>query len=52
MMIDLQDMAESHQKQQDDTDWQPVDNPWTDERIATEVEKLNVMARIYEGDDG
>lgn len=36
-------------------DWHAMDNPWFDNnfeyRVLDEVEKLNMMAAIYEGDD-
>lgn len=37
-------------------EWHSMDNPWFDGnfeyRVLSEIERLNVYSRIYEGDDG
>jgi hypothetical protein len=50
-MTDLIEMVENHQKQEQE--WQPLDNPWLDHdpRIVSDIEKLNLMAKMHEGDD-
>jgi hypothetical protein len=50
MMTDLTQMAESL-KTTSEQDWQPEDNAWVSEEMAQEIEKLNLMARMHEGDD-
>ena len=49
-MTDLTEMAEILKKS-NDQDWQPEDNAWLDEQTVKEIEKLNLMARMHEGDD-
>ena len=56
MMIDLSEMAEEHQQvskcaNQIHTDWHSIDNPWIDDNVAEEVERLNLYQKMYNGED-
>lgn len=59
MMSDLKEMADAHQQDQnvskfvnqDGSTWHSIENPWIDQRIMSEIERLNLYQRMHNGED-
>jgi hypothetical protein len=59
MMSDFTEMANEHMQEKEVSkydnhrrvDWHPIDNPWIDQRVLSEIERLNLYQRMHNGED-